>query len=170
MSSVAGNGPDRAGPSKCLEACSEVLFFLPVSRAGRAFTLIEVLLALGIVSFAFMALCGMLPVGLKTYRDAMDATCRANIVRVVSAELAQSPYTNIDTTLMSSNRYFSDQGLEVTSAADARFRVKYVNVLSGTSLFGATNSSLKPVTIEISAVQGGSSLSRVTVFIPNNGN
>jgi uncharacterized protein (TIGR02598 family) len=138
--------------------------------AERGFTLVEVLLALGIVSFAFMALCGMLPVGLKTYRDAMDATCRANIVRVVTSELSQSPYTNIDTTLMSSTRYFSDQGLEVASADDARFRVKYVNVLSGTSLFGATNSSLKPVTIEISAVQGGSSLSRVTVFIPNNGN
>ena len=131
------------------------------SRAERGFTLVEVLLALGIVSFAFMALCGMLPVGLKTYRDAMDATCRANIVRVVSAELSQAPYSTIDSSLMSTNRYFSDQGLEVTSAADARFRVKYVNVQSGTSLFGATNSSLKPVTIEISAVQGGSSLSRV---------
>ena len=140
--------------------------------AERGFTLVEVLLALGIVSFAFMALCGMLPVGLKTYRDAMDATCRANIVRVVSAELAQSPYTTINATLTNTDkdRYFSDQGLVVTNAADARFCVKYVNVLSGTSLFGAINSSLKPVTIEISAVQGGSSLSRFTVFIPNNGN
>ena len=131
----------------------------------------EVLLALGIVSFAFMALCGMLPVGLKTYRDAMDATCRANIVRVVSAELAQAPYTTINATLTNSDkdRFFSDQGLEVPLEADARFRVKYVTVLSETSLFGATNSSLKPVTIEISAVQGGSSLSRVTVFIADNG-
>jgi uncharacterized protein (TIGR02598 family) len=141
------------------------------SRAGRGFTLVEVLLALGIVSFAFMALCGMLPVGLKTYRDAMDATCRANIVRVVSAELAQSPYTTINATLTNTDkdRYFSDQGLVVTNAADARFCVKYVNVLSETMLFGATNSSLKPVTIEISAVQGGRSLSRVTVFVADNG-
>jgi len=129
---------------------------------------VEVLLALGIVSFAFMALCGMLPVGLKTYRDAMDATCRANIVRVISAELAQAPYATIDA-WNGQERFFSDQGLEVASAAAARFRVKYVNILSGTSLFGAINSSLKPVTIEISAVQGGSSLSRVTVFIANNG-
>ena len=138
------------------------------SWTERGFTLVEVLLALGIVSFAFMALCGMLPVGLKTYRDAMDATCRANIVRVISAELAQAPYATIDA-WNGQERFFSDQGLEVASAAAARFRVKYVNILSGTSLFGAINSSLKPVTIEISAVQGGSSLSRVTVFIANNG-
>ena len=138
------------------------------SWAKRGFTLVEVLLALGIVAFAFMALCGMLPVGLKTYRDAMDATCRANIVRVVTAELAQAPYAGIDA-WNGQERYFSDQGLEVASVADARFRVKYVNILPGTSLFGAINSSLKPVTIEISAVQGGSSLSRVTVFIANNG-
>ncbi|MEI8310055.1 MAG: hypothetical protein WCH98_04805, partial [Verrucomicrobiota bacterium] len=116
-----------------------------------------------------MALCGMLPVGLKTYRDAMDATCRANIVRVISAELAQAPYAGIDA-WKGQERFFSDQGLEVASADDARFRVKYENILSGTSLFGATNSSLKPVTIEISQVQGGRSLSRVTVFIADNGN
>ena len=112
------------------------------SWTERGFTLVEVLLALGIVSFAFMALCGMLPVGLKTYRDAMDATCRANIVRVISAELAQAPYATIDA-WNGQERFFSDQGLEVASAAAARFRVKYVNILSGTSLFGAINSSLR---------------------------
>lgn len=128
----------------------------------------EVLLALGIVSFAFMALCGMLPVGLQTYRDAMDATCRANIVRVISAELAQAPYAGIDA-WMGQERFFSDQGLEVASADEARFRVKYENVLPGTSLFGATNSSLKPVTINISSLQDGKSMSRVTVFIADNG-
>ncbi|MEI8310432.1 MAG: prepilin-type N-terminal cleavage/methylation domain-containing protein, partial [Verrucomicrobiota bacterium] len=60
MSSVDGNGPDSAGPSKCLGDCPEALLFRPASRAKRGFTLVEVLLALGIVSFAFMALCGML--------------------------------------------------------------------------------------------------------------
>jgi len=144
---------------------------MPVRNcSGRVgFTLIEVLLSLGIVSFAFMALCGVLPVGLQTYREAMDATCRANIVRVISAELAQAGYTNIDSNLTGTNRYFSDQGLAVSSPADARFCVKYVNVQSGTTLFTATNSSLKPVTIEISSVQGGRSMARLTVFVADNG-
>ena len=31
MSSVDSNGPDRAGPSKCLGACPEVLYFLAAS-------------------------------------------------------------------------------------------------------------------------------------------
>ena len=142
-------------------------------RAGKfagclAFTLIEVLLSLGIVSFAFMALCGVLPVGLQTYREAMDATCRANIIRVISSELAQAPFAEIDAR-KGQERFFSDQGLEVASAEAARFRVKYENILGATSLFGAANSSLKPVTIDITSVQGGKSLSRVTVFIADNG-
>jgi uncharacterized protein (TIGR02598 family) len=141
-----------------------------ILASGReaGFTLIEVLLSLGIVSFAFMALCGVLPVGLQAYREAMDATCRANIVRVISAELAQAPYDSIDAR-GGTDRFFSDQGLEVAGEGDARFRVRYENILGSTSLFGAANSSLKPVTIDISSVQGGRSLSRVTLFIADNG-
>ncbi len=135
---------------------------------GGAFTLIEVLLSLGIVSFAFMALCGVLPVGLHSYRDAIDATCRANIVRVISAELAQAPYAQIDSR-KGQERYFSDQGLEVATSSDAHFRVKYENIMASTAIFGPTNSSLKPVTIQIYSVQGGQSLSRVTLFIADNG-
>lgn len=137
--------------------------------AGRAaFTLVEVLLSLGIVSFAFMALCGVLPVGLQSYRDAIDNTCRANIVRVISAELAQAPYDTIEAR-KGEQRFFSDQGLEVTSEKDAHFRVTYQNILTSTSLFGPTNSSLKPVTIDISSVQGGKPLARVTLFVADNG-
>lgn len=142
----------------------------PLKPEGSvAFTLVEVLLALGIVAFAFMALCGVLPVGLQTYREAMDATYRANIVRVISAELTQAPYSEIDDSLNGRTRFFSDQGLEVQTAASARFKVLYENVLGAASLFGATNASLKPVTIEIFSVQGGRSLSRVTLFIADNG-
>lgn len=145
-------------------------FLSGIVACGRfgGFTLIEVLLSLGIVSFAFMALCGVLPVGLQTYREAMDATCRANIVRVISAELVQAPYATIDA-LKGTDRFFSDQGLGVTVQSDARFRVRYENILGSTSLFGAANASLKPVTIDISSVQGGRSLSRVTLFIADNG-
>ena len=39
---------------------------------GRAFTLIETVLAIGIVSFAFVALMGLLPCGLQVFRKAMD--------------------------------------------------------------------------------------------------
>ncbi|MEI6034410.1 MAG: Verru_Chthon cassette protein B [Verrucomicrobiae bacterium] len=145
-------------------------FFPGVFFSARdgGFTLIEVLLSLGIVAFAFMALCGVLPVGLQNYRDAMDATCRANIVRVISAELAQAPYASIDAR-NGTERFFSDQGLEVGTQGEARFRVKYESILSGTTMFDATNASLKPVTIDISSVQGGRSLSRVTLFISDNG-
>lgn len=140
-----------------------------IAQSGRdAFTLVEVLISLGIVSFAFMALCGVLPVGLHSYRDAIDATCRANIVRVISAELEQAPYDQIDGR-KGQERFFSDQGLEVATQNEAHFRVKYENILASTALFGPTNSSLKPVTIQIYSVQGGQSLSRVTLFIADNG-
>jgi uncharacterized protein (TIGR02598 family) len=158
-------------PDQQIESCRRKSF--QGRRVGKfagctAFTLIEVLLSLGIVSFAFMALCGVLPVGLRTYREAMDATCRANIVRVITAELAQAPYGAIDA-LEGKDRFFSDQGLEVAADGDARFRVKYENVLAAASVFGATNSSLKPVTVDIFSVPDGRAMSRVTVFIADNG-
>ena len=139
-------------------------------KKGRsAFTLIEVLLALGIVSFAFIALFGVLPVGLQTYRKAMDATTRANIVSVISSELAQAPYATIDVR-DGTDRFFSDQGQEVSSSSrDVRFRVTYENIDDSTSLFGVDNTSLKPVTIDISTVDGDTSLSRVTIFVADNG-
>ena len=57
------------------------------SRSVKAFSLIEVLLAIGIVSFAVVAIVGMLPIALNTAKDSMLETDAAVIAQRVFAEL-----------------------------------------------------------------------------------
>lgn len=63
----------------------------PIILAASGFSLVEVVIALGIVSFAVVAVVGMLPMGLKTAKDSMfdtDATLAAQ--RLFSEMLAGS--------------------------------------------------------------------------------
>ena len=64
------------------------------SRSVKAFSLIEVLVAIGIVSFAVVAIVGMLPIALNTAKDSMLETDAAIIAQRVFAELQASTGTN----------------------------------------------------------------------------
>ncbi len=64
-------------------------------RAQRAFSLVEVVLALGIIAFAFVANIGMLPVGLQTFRDSADKTQTTQIAQNLLAEAQQTPFENL---------------------------------------------------------------------------
>jgi len=64
------------------------------SRSVKAFSLIEVLVAIGIVSFAVVAIVGMLPIALNTARDSMLETDAAVIAQRVFAELQAGTGTN----------------------------------------------------------------------------
>ncbi len=55
-------------------------------RSG-AFSLIEVVVAVGIVATVFVALMGMIPIGLDTMKDAGEITMRAQIAQKVIGEL-----------------------------------------------------------------------------------
>jgi len=85
------------------------------SRGTRGFTLIEVVLALGVVAFAFVALMGLMPVGLEMFRNSIDTSVRAQIVEHVTTDAME---TDFDALISSSNAvttiYFDDQGDEVT--------------------------------------------------------
>lgn len=47
--------------------------FLPAPRTNqKGFSLVEIVMAIGIIAFAFVALFGLLPVGLKVFRESVD--------------------------------------------------------------------------------------------------
>lgn len=52
-----------------------------------AFSLVEVTLALGIVSFAMISVLGLLPVGLKTVRNANEQAAAANVLNAIAGSL-----------------------------------------------------------------------------------
>ena len=108
---------------------------------ATGFSLVETALALGIVSFAFVALIGLLPTGLTTFRQAMDTSVGAQIAQRIVSEAQE---TDFQILLASASlkdrgegaqffrlplRYFDEQGNEtkdpgVASAAE-RLRILY---------------------------------------------
>lgn len=93
-----------------------------------AFSLIEVVMAIGIVAFAFISVLGLIPTGLNTFRQAIDASVGAQIVQRVMNEAQQ---TDFDVLVQGSNgtylqrpvRYFDDQGNEMANSTGAIYQV-----------------------------------------------
>jgi uncharacterized protein (TIGR02598 family) len=59
-------------------------------HSGSAFSLVEVVLALGIVAFAMLAVVGLLPVGLQAVKNANEEAAAANVVARISNALRQA--------------------------------------------------------------------------------
>ena len=58
------------------------------------FSLVEVTLAIGIVSFALLAVVGLLPVGLKSVKNANEQAGAANVLNVIAGSLRSASSTN----------------------------------------------------------------------------
>ena len=71
-------------------------------RARWAFSLVEVVLALGVVGFAIVAILGVLPAGLQTSRGAQDETRAAQIAQSVFAALASQQFDAVSIKLYDS--------------------------------------------------------------------
>jgi uncharacterized protein (TIGR02598 family) len=95
-------------------------------RGRSAFSLVEIVLTIGIVAFAFVGLMGLLPVGLASFRTAIDASVGSQIFQRVVSDLEQMEFDsllNLGKSAQESNsdyfvldtRYFDDQGVEVAS-------------------------------------------------------
>ena len=86
-----------------------------------AFSLVEVVMALGVVSFALFAILGLLPVGSQSGRDSIDATRTSLIAQAVfdrihanmtSNDAGSSAYFSPYATGASSFFFFTSEGLE----------------------------------------------------------
>jgi uncharacterized protein (TIGR02598 family) len=60
------------------------------------FTLVEVMLALAIVSIGLIAILGLLPTGLRSARDAADNTLSATIIQDVFSNIRSQPFGSVD--------------------------------------------------------------------------
>lgn len=88
-----------------------------ISRASGAFTLIETVLAIGIVSFAFVALMGLLPCGLQVFRKAMDTTLEGQMVQHLTGQLNQTPYNDL-AQLQGQDFWFDEAGGPVAESSE----------------------------------------------------
>lgn len=148
----------------------------PIRKKQTAFSLVEVTLAIGVVAFAFIGVFGLIPTGLNTFHQAVDASVGSQIAQKVINEAQQ---TDFDTLTDSANlpqnsgtsagysfqgpkvgspalRYFDEQGNELPASAAGRaiYQVR-TRIMPATlppytgSSQPATNSDLATVTIQI---------------------
>jgi uncharacterized protein (TIGR02598 family) len=62
---------------------------------NRAFSLIEVVLAVGVVAFAFVAILGLIPAGMGQFRQAIDTSVCAQIAQRVINDAQQADFATL---------------------------------------------------------------------------
>ena len=72
----------------------------------KAFSLIEVVIALGIFSFAIVAILGLFSISLASSRESSDDTRSAAMVSQVVDALRAKPFEELQTSLTASNALF----------------------------------------------------------------
>lgn len=126
-------------------------------KPESGFSLIEVTLALGIISFALVSLLGLLPAGLSSFRDSMRTTVSAQVSQRLIAEMRQAEFAGLSIGVQP-ERYFSVEGIEVLEAqkADSVTSAR-VTVLANALLPGsaAASANLKLIRVEIAPNPGG---------------
>src|SRR5437763_5836895 len=99
----------------------------PSIRASRAFSLVEVTLALGVAAFSLIAIFGLLVTGTQTNHTAVEQSASSDILTAVAADLRATPKTSLTSTQFGisipasgntgaiSTIYFSSEGKPSTS-------------------------------------------------------
>lgn len=114
-----------------------------------AFSLVEVMLSLGIIAFCFTVLIGVIPVALTTYREAIASTLRAEMTRQVMSDLQQAPYDAIEKIENKpQQRYFGSDGVPLSNSVNAVYLLKY-QVGPKLDMMGQTNGYLRAVTLQL---------------------
>ncbi|MCX6967294.1 MAG: Verru_Chthon cassette protein B [Verrucomicrobia bacterium] len=140
------------------------MIFLPIHYAkrhrGKAFTLAEVTLAMGIAAFCFIGIFGLLPIGLNNNQNSSEQTAAASLVRTIVADLRATPNTSSASPQYSiafpSNSaavYFSEDGTKQATAATARYLATITIDLASPTAFVDIKVTW-PATAPVNAVAG----------------
>jgi len=95
-------------------------------RSTAGFSLVEVVLAVGVVAFAFVAILGLIPAGMTQFRQAIDTTVCAQIAQRVIGDAQQTNYDElIDKKGMDAKFTGTSQWANFTFRAPAIARPEY---------------------------------------------
>ena len=140
-----------------------------------AFSLVEVVIAVGVAAFALVALLGLLPSGLKTFKSTMNTAVGSQIAQRVFNDMQIANWADLTNTI----RYFDEQGNELTNATSSNafnciywVQVNTTNAATGTNstqFLGNTSTNLMTVTVMVANNPGGGQAASV-VFNSTNPN
>jgi len=141
-----------------------------------AFSLVEVTIALGIVSLAMLSVMGMMPVGLSTMRAAMDQTTEAQIARRISGEAALIPFDQLDAYAAAGPYFFTQDGtLQSVKNEQTRYTISLRRVSAtypGSSNAPNLSSNIATFLVETARGADNATIASSTnvIHIPNSGN
>lgn len=131
------DGTTAAGP--CVQSGSP--FRSPLDQAG--FSLVEVVIAIGVASFCLVVMLGLIPAGLNTNKDSSGETAAANIVRNISSDLRATAKTSTTTSLYSisfpsgstpiTNTFYFDESASTNSSNSPNSKYRATVVLTSNS-------------------------------------
>jgi uncharacterized protein (TIGR02598 family) len=122
------------------------------ARFGSAgFSLVEVVIAIGILSFAMVPLLGMLPTGLNTFRNSIDRSVSTQIAQQILNEARQTDFTNLSS--LQGNRYFTEEGDPTTETSPNRIYLARTDIITQVAVPGDgtpfSNASLAKVRVQV---------------------
>jgi uncharacterized protein (TIGR02598 family) len=144
-------------------------------RARKAaFSLIEVVMAIGVVSFAMLSTLGTFGVGLNMIQDAKSEMTHAQIISQVSSTVLQTPFNNLESYASDGPFYFDETGRQQTLNTGALYTAALVVTPGSSSTFPGASTDLafsaKRVLITVSTVRPGTtnaiSSSRAVLIVP----
>jgi uncharacterized protein (TIGR02598 family) len=145
----------------------------------RAFSLVEIVISLAVISFTFVTLIGLLGVGSLSFRNANTTSVATQIGQRVINELQQTDFTDLtngapsgvgavftkQTPAGQSVRYFDDQGDEIVTQSEFTKSVYQVNTrIAAATLLPQTagstvyNPDLATVTVQVANAPGVATL------------
>ena len=96
-------------------------------RCSSGFSLVEVAMALGIVSFVMVTLVGLLPGGLASFKQAMSNTNESQIVQSLTNDLLLDNFSALTTYVPTGTTptpiyYYDDEGAQLPSATGSVYK------------------------------------------------
>ncbi len=122
-------------------------------RSRRAaFTLIEVVVSLGIFSFALLSIVGLMATGLSTVKNSSNSQAVTNINRELRAALQATPFTNL-VIGTPTTYYFTANGYQTTKTGTSPNAPYYTVVMSPTTpTYPAGGTSANALSVSASIV------------------
>ena len=138
----------------------------------KGFSLVEVVLAIGLMMFALLVIFSLIPTGLGVLHDASRQIVETEIFNTVGAELAATPFTNMDAYQASNAlQYFDVEGQKVASDK-AVFLVRCDLAAAEFVTADNTNGELRRATVRIGFHQDPTNAqkpTRRTILLGNRG-
>ena len=143
------------------------------SRAA-AFSLLEVVLALGVAAFSLIAVLGLLPVGVQTNRNASSQTAVSNIIATVVSDLRTTPAAAITSpefaiTFDAAKTLFFDASGQASPllSTDSRYRLNVTWNAAPTGLHYAVLKATWPAEVDPATISPGGSVEIFAAFDRN---